>query len=155
MLEGDQLRYGWVSGGKQGTPVQIYASERVDAPGSRFVEMTTGAGYASFLDDKDTVETFGHAEVGYGTQSATQACSDVVNCITDITAIYKIPVDTGTYAITDIGDVCNVGVTSYVQGAYLQEATTKHFIILGGDLANNTWVFVRLNPNAQGQVDSA
>ena len=154
MNEGDQLRYGWVGGGKAAIPVGMYASERVDAPGSRFVEMTTGAGYASYLDDTDAVEIFGSVESPYGTHSTTSG-NDVFNCIVDITAMYKVPVDSGTFAITDIGDTCDVGVTSYVQGAYLQAATYDNLIILAGDLANNNWVIVRLNPNDQGQVDSA
>ena len=154
MYEGDQLRYGWIGGGKAAVPVRMYASERADAPGSRFVNMNA-TGYAEYLDDGDDEEIFGSAEVAYGTQSSTQASTDVVNCIADLSAIYKVPVDTGTYAITDIGDTCDVGVTSYVQGAYLQASNDEHLIILGGDLTNNNWVFVRLNPNVQGETDSA
>ena len=154
MNEGDQLRYGWIAGGKSAVPVTMYASEQVAAPGSKFVNMNA-TGYAEYLDDQDAEEIFGSAEVAYGTQSSTQALCDVVNCIVDITAIYKVPVDTGTYAITDIGDTCDVGVSSYVQGAYLQASTQEQLIILHGDLANNNWVYVRMNPFVQGETDSA
>lgn len=156
MYEGDQLRYGWVSGGKAAVPVHMYASEQVAAPGGKFVNMN-GTGYAEYLDDGDNEEIFGSAEVDYGTQSATQSLADRVNCIVDVTAVYKIPVLTGdgTFAITDIGDTCDIGVTSYVQGAHLQVSNDEHLIVLAGDLENNNWVLVRLNPNVQGETDSA
>jgi len=153
MLEGAQLRYGWVSGGKASVPVAMYASERVDAPGSRFVEMTTGAGYASYLDDADTVEIFGSVEAPYETHSATSG-QDNFACIVDLSAIYKVPIDTGTYTIADMGDTCDVGVTSFVQGAVLQSSASEQLIILGGDNTGG-WVLVRMNPFVQGEVDSA
>jgi len=156
MYEGDQLRYGWVGGGKAAIPVQMYASEQVTAPGGKFVNMNA-TGYAEYLDDGDDEEVFGSAEVDYGTQSTTQSLTDVVNCIVDISAIYKIPILTGdgTYAITDIGDTCDIGVTSYVQGAHLQTGVDEHFIVLAGDLANNKWCIVRLNPAVQAETPSA
>lgn len=156
MNEGDQLRYGWVGGGKTGIPVQMYASEQVAGPGGKFVNMNA-TGYAEYLDDGDDEEIFGSAEVAYGTQSATQGITDVVNCIFDLSAMYKIPVlsGDGTYAITDIGDTCDIGVTSYVQGAHLQASADEHLIVLSGDLVNNNWVIVRLNPFVQGETDSA
>jgi len=154
MKEGVQLRYGWIGGGKYGVPVEMYASERVDAPGSRFVNMNA-TGYAEYLDDQDAEEIFGSVEGPYGTINATQAKAGKQNCIVDITAIYKVPVDTGTFAITDIGDTCDVGVTSNVQGAYLGASTQEQLIILSGDLDNNEWVIIRLNPFVQGETDSA
>lgn len=156
MKEGVQLRYGWIGGGKYGVPVEMYASERVDAPGSRFVNMNA-TGYAEYLDDGDDEEIFGSVEGPYGTINATQSKAGKQNCIVDISAIYKIPVLTGdgTFAITDIGDTCDIGVTSYVQGAHLQVSNDEHLIILGGDVDDNEWVIVRLNPNVQGETDSA
>lgn len=153
MNEGDQLRYGHVYGGKAGIPVQMGASEVKGAKGSSFVNMDA-TGYAEYLDDGDSEEIFGSVEAPVGTTSATEGATRY-NCIVDITAIYKVPVDTGTYAITDIGDTCDVGVTSNVQGAYLQSSSNEQLIILGGDLVNNNWVLVRLNPNVQGETDSA
>ncbi len=156
MLDGVQLRYGWVGGGKSGQPVKVYASEPILAPGSRFVEMSTGAGYASFLDDQDAVEIFGSLECPYKTFSATSGLDGAFLCITDITAVYKVPVETGTFAITDIGDTCDVGLSSAnLQGAYLQASTVEQLIVLQGDIQNNEWCLVRMNPNAQGLVNSA
>ena len=157
MNPGDQLRYGWIGGGKYAVPVQMLASQAVVAPGGRFVEMVTGSGYATYLDDGDDDAIFGSSEGPYGTQSSTQSATDVVNCIVDITAIYKIPIlsGDGTFAITDIGDTCDIGVTSSVQGAHLQASNDEHFIVLGGDLVNNNWAIVRLNPNVQGETGSA
>jgi len=155
MNEGDQLKYGWVAGGKAGVHLQggMLASERADAPGSMFINLDA-SGYGEFLDDQDTAECFGHAELPFGTVSTTSGKTKC-NVIIDLSAVYKIPVDTGTYAITDIGDTCDVGVTSYVQGAYLQASTAEQLIILAGDLINNTWVLVMLNPVDRGQTDSA
>ncbi len=156
MLEGEQLRYGWVGGGKASVPVRLYASEVIAGPGGKFVNMNA-TGYAEYLDDSDAEEIFGSAEVAYGTQSATQIKTDVVACIIDISAMYKLPIlsGDGTYAITDIGDTCDIGVTSNVQGAHLQVSGDEHFIILAGDADNNKWAIVRLNPNVQGETDSA
>jgi len=150
MNEGVQLKYGWVSGGKAGVYMQggMYGSERADAPGSMFVNVRTD-GYCEFLDDGDDAEIFGFAELSYGTGAAAYSTTSGTikgNVIVDTTAIYKIPVDTGTFTIADIGDVCHCGVTSYVQGAYLQSATAAQLIILAGDLDNNAWVLVTLNP---------
>tara|TARA_Y100000310_G_scaffold313126_1_gene361113 strand:+ start:271 stop:732 length:462 start_codon:yes stop_codon:yes gene_type:complete len=153
MNEGDQLRYGWIGGGKYGVPVGMAASEVLPALSSAFVNMNA-SGYAEYLDDQDSEEIFGGVEAPAETTNAT-AGNTVYNCIVDITAIYKVPVDTGTYAITDIGDTCDVGVTSTVQGAYLQASTQEQLIILNGDLTNNTWVIVRMNPFVQGETDSA
>lgn len=156
MKDGEQLRYGWIGGGKTSVPVKMYASERVDAPGGKFVNMNA-TGYAEYLDDGDGEEIFGSAEVAYGSQSATQVLTDKVACIIDLSAVYKLPILTGdgTYAITDIGDTCDIGVTSYVQGALLQSSGDELFIILNGDADNNEWCIVRLNPNVQGETDSA
>ena len=155
MYDGAQLKYGWVDGGKAGVYLQggMYASERVDAPGSMFINVTT-SGYGEFLDDTDTAECFGHAELPFGTVSTTSGVTKC-NVIVDLSAIYKIPVDTGTYAITMIGDTCDIGVTSYVQGAYLSSSVGEQLIILAGDLENNKWVLVRLNPADQGQTNVA
>jgi len=156
MKEGAQLRYGWVGGGKFGIPVSMYGSEGVIAPGSRFVEMSTGAGYASYLDDQDAVEAFGSVEAPYGDAHATSGAEGAYNCIVDITAMYKVPIETGTYAITDIGDTCDVGLsTAKLQGAYLGAGTVEQLIVLAGDVTDQKWVVVRMNSFKQGQIPSA
>jgi hypothetical protein len=159
MNEGVQLKYGWVTGGKSGVYMQggMYGSERADAPGSMFVNVRTD-GYCEFLDDQDTAECFGFAELAYGTGAAAYSTTSGTikgNVIIDTDAVFKIPVDTGTFTIADIGDTCDIGVTSYVQGAYLQSSTGEQIIILAGDLDNNAWVLVRLNPADMGQTNSA
>ncbi len=157
MLEGDQLRYGWAHGGKAGVPVPMYGSERVDAPGGRFVNIRTD-GYAEYLDDGDSAECFGSVERPYGTNSTTSG-QDRANCIIDLTAIFKIPIlsGDGTYVIGMLGDTCDVGVTSYVQGALLTASSNEQFIIVGGDTANNNWCLVMINSASanRGQTDVA
>lgn len=153
MQEGDQLRYGWIKGGKSAVPVAMAAAEVRAEKSVGFVNMDA-SGYAEYHDDQDTEEIFGAVESPAETTNATAGYT-TYNCIVDITAIYKVVVDTGTYAITDIGDTCDTGRTGNVIGAFLQSSTSEHLIILAGDLTNNTWVFVRLNPNVQGETDSA
>jgi len=155
MNEGDQLRYGWIAGGKAAVPVPMLASERSDAPGGQFINMRTD-GYAEFLDDTDSAECFGSAEVPYGTLSATSG-QVVANAIIDVTAIFRIPSDTGTYAFTMLGDTCDVGVSTFVQGAYLSSSSNEQFIIVGGDTVNNNWVDVMINPASanRGQTNVA
>lgn len=155
MFEGDQLRYGHVQGGKSAVPVPMYASEVIAAPGARFINVRTD-GYGEFLDDGDSAECFGHSEGPYSTRSAVSG-QDIDNVIIDLTAIFKVPIlaGDGTYAITMLGDTCDVAVTTNVQGALLTSSSNEQFIIYGGDTKNNNWCLVGMNPVKRGQTDVA
>jgi len=155
MYEGDQLKYGWISGGKAAIPVGMGASEVLTAPGVGMGNMDA-TGYFEYHDDGDNEEVFGCVEAPFGTGSATDG-ADVHNAIYDHSAAFKLPIQTGdgTYAITMIGDTCDTGVTGNVIGVDLTASNDEHYIILAGDLANNNWAIVRLNPFVQGETDVA
>lgn len=153
MYEGDQLRYGWVSGPKSTIEIGMAASEVVKAASGRFINVNT-SGYGEILDDGDTAECFGHIEGPEETTSSTAGGTRYA-CIVGFSDIYKIPVDTGTYAITMIGDTCDVGVPSNIQGANVSASSNEQFIIRGGDATNNNWIYVSINPAKAGQTDVA
>lgn len=155
MYEGDQLRYGWISGGKASVPVPMAASEVMKVASGRFININT-SGFGEILDDQDSAECFGSAEGPEETTNAT-AGGTVYNTILDLTAIFKMPVDTGTYAITMLGDTCDVGLTSDVQGVFLTASSNEQFIIVGGDVANNNWALVMINSASanRGQTNVA
>ena len=68
--------------------------------------------------------------------------------INDPTAIYRIPIVSGTYVeSTYLGTRCdyvNSGAGS--RGAALAGTSYKQLIIMGGDAEDNQWVDVRLEP---------
>lgn len=155
MYDGDQLKYGWISGGKAAIPVAMGASEIRTGPGAGFGNMDA-TGYFEYHDDGDDEEVFGSVESPYGTGSTVEG-GDSFNCIYDHSAAFKVPVLTGdgTFAITMIGDTCDTGMTGNVIGVDMTASNDEHYIILAGDLTNNNWVIVRLNPFVQGETDVA
>ncbi|MBD3352827.1 MAG: hypothetical protein GF364_15175 [Candidatus Lokiarchaeota archaeon] len=74
----------------------------------------------------------------------------VFNCIIDLTAVYRIPVNSGTYAAGMIGDYCDISVSSNIQGAQLDASTENTLIVVGGDADNNQYVDVMINPAVWG-----
>jgi len=149
MYEGEQLRYGWIAGGKVAVPVPMLASQTLTVKSSKFVNLTT-AGYAEYIDNTDDVEVFGHVESPYGVGSTTSGV-DVFNCIIDLSAIFRIRIDGGTYVIGMLGDKCDIGAsTANLQGADLESSSYSQLIIVGGDVANQKYVDVMINPSERG-----
>lgn len=152
MQPGVALKYGWLKGGKTSVPVEMLASQVMKAQSGRFINITS-AGYGEVFDDQDTAECFGFAEAPEETSSATSG-NTVYNVIVDLTAIFRIPIDTGTYVLGMFGDTCDIGVTSDVQGAYLTGSTSDTVIIVGGDITNQNWIDVMINPVKKGQTNA-
>jgi len=65
-------------------------------------------------------------------------------------AIFRIPVNSGTYVAGMLGDLCDISVDTNVQGAQLDASDENSLIICGGDLVDNKWVDVKINPAVQG-----
>lgn len=81
----------------------------------------------------------------YYTTSST-AGGESLPCTTDHSAVYRVPVGSGTYARSNRGKLCDLVVTNGVQGAAVQVSTRGHIRLLDGDETNNYWVVAQINP---------
>lgn len=144
---GEQLRYGQVAGGQVMMEAAFGASEVIKAASGRFVK-TDGAGYMEIADSGDS-EIIGFAEHGEGTTSSTDGGTKApINISLD--AVYKIPIGgAATLTRAMFYDTCDLIVASNIQGADLTSSEDV-LIIVGGDLTNNKWILVKLNPLKMG-----
>jgi hypothetical protein len=152
MQDGKQLKYGQISGGEQGFFGLMAASQTIRAASGKFV-YRTGASTATLTMACDgTTELLGHAEVEAKTTAATDG---MVKVVCDLTAVFRIPVNSGTYARTMKGKTCDISISSYVQGAQLDASAEDTLIIVDGDEVNNLWVDVMINPAKVGATGVA
>lgn len=142
---GEDLKYGWRHGGRVSVPVAMAASQAIGAQSGRFVYMSAGA--ATLCVDGSTT-IFGFLD----TYAHTPTVGDIEDCIIDLTAVFRIPVNAGTYAVGMIGDYCDISVSSSVQGAQLNASTENLLIIVGGDAVDNAYVDVMMNPAVWGTL---
>lgn len=80
----------------------------------------------------------------YYTTSST-AGGESLPCTSDVSAVFRIPISSGTYARSNRGKLCDLAVATGVQGAAVQIATRGHIRLLDGDETNNSWVVVQFN----------
>ncbi len=141
---GEQLRYGQVAGGKvMITGAAWGASEVIKAASGRFVIST--AGRMEIADSGDG-ELIGHAVHREETTSSTEEGTKA-NVNVSLDALYKIPLS-ATVALTRARfyTTCDLLVASNIQQADLT-SNEDVLQIMDGDIANQNWVIVRLNPN--------
>jgi len=153
MAIGEMLKYGHVRGGSEGFNVPIGASEVFSNASGRFVKPDGANRRAELAGDADT-ELMGFLVCEAFTSSATEG-ADERFCINDLTAVFRIPVNAGTYAKTMIGETCDLSISSNIQGAQLNASDEDTLIVVGGDVDNNNWVDVMLNPNKMAAVGVA
>lgn len=144
----DYIKFGHYRGGKVSVPVKLAASQ-VFAAGSGYFVNLDGSGNA-VRSVAGANEIFGYAEEAARTSSST-AGAEQVNVVVDPSAVFRIPIMTGTYVATMRGKTCDIGVTSDVQGADLTANTDVVLIIVDGDLVNNDWVDVMINQKERCQ----
>lgn len=142
MLEGVQLKYGYIRGGSQGTQVTPLVTQYFAAAGAKFVKRTaTNSDYVTLATQTDS-EIIGHLETE---QLNSSLGTEVRKLITDPTAIYRVP-STGTaFTKRFIGKRCDLLVASGVQKAALNSCLVGQLIIVGGDDTNSKWVDVMIN----------
>lgn len=81
----------------------------------------------------------------YYTTSST-AGGESMACTSDPSAVFRSPVISGTYARSNRGKLCDLAVSSGVQGVAVQTSTRGHLRLLDGDeTSSNKWVIVQLN----------
>ncbi len=89
----------------------------------------------------------GGSTPGYYTTNPT-AGAESMPCTSDLSAVFRAPVGSGTYARANRGKLCDLVITNGVQAVATQVATRGHLRLLDGDEANNKWVIVQINPAA-------
>ena len=146
MDDGVMLKYGRVNKPGAGANLQtvaMVASQIVKAASGRFVFMVAGA---ATLCISTSASIFGFLN----THEHTPTVGDKIGCDTDLTGVFRIPVNSGTYAVGMVGDLCDLSISSNIQGAALDASTHDLLVIVGGDLVNNNWVDVMMNPEEWG-----
>ena len=145
-LRHDQLVYGHISGPESNIPLEMGASEVIKDQSGRFVTLdTNGRGEISAAT---SAYIYGFVNLAEQTTSSTEGgTKTTVN--TSCESIFRIPVNSGTYANTMKGKTCDLSVASSVQGAALDASTRDLVIIVGGDATNNNYVDVKMVPAKQ------
>lgn len=131
------LVYGWVRGGHVSHPVPIGASEVFKSASGKFVK-SDGSGRAE-VAGAGNAAIWGHLEVEEVTVGATEG-AETRNMIVDHSAVFRIPVNSGTYVATMLGKTTDLSVATSIQGAALDLSSDDVIRLVGGDVANNYWV---------------
>jgi hypothetical protein len=133
----EQLIYGQIRGGKASHPAPIGASEVFKNQSGKFVS-NDGSGRAEVAGD-GTAAIWGHLECEEFTASATEG-ADVRNLVVDPSAVFRIPVNSGTYVVAMLGKTCDLSVATSIQGAQLDASSEDTLRIVGGDDVDNNYV---------------
>lgn len=143
MLDGVQLKYGWLRGGQEGYEHILAASQVIKNASGKFVKRTGASTDTVTLAVDGTTEILGHLECE---AIASTAGTEKRKVICDLTAVFRIPVNSGTYSHVMKGKTCDISVSSDIQGAQLDASSEDTLVIVGGDEVNNKWVDVMINP---------
>lgn len=151
MQEGVQLKYGQIKGGHVGIEGYMAASQTLKRASGRFAYLDSNGRLTLCAAASTTI--WGAIEAGLEAEAPSQ--DDRVNVNVSLDAVYRIPVNSGTFAKGMIGDTCDLSSSNNIQGAALDSSTTDLVIIVDGDLTNNNWVDVKINPSKQGTGNGA
>jgi len=141
------IKYGFVYGTRCLIPVVVGGSELWKDLGGCFVkfELTVdvnGRPQVVPAGDGDTVLAgwLNVSEYTSGTDGLDEMTMDVSSL-----SVYRMPVDSGTLALADVGDYCDLGISSYVQGLNVAEGAEGTVIIVKRESASVA--LVRMNPS--------
>lgn len=127
---GQQLKYGWIRGGKEGYPIPIGNAEVISARSGRFMK-SDGSGRAEVAGAGSTVL------IGFLESEAIAAADNTAegkytrNLICDLTAVFRIPLRfetvtyTTNYSAALLNKSCDLVVISGVQYANLVASTLR------------------------------
>ena len=142
------VRYGQIRGGEQGFMSLLAISQTIYSTDFKLVTISGGT---ATIAASSAVKFAGVMEVEAipnSVNTGTSKGTEIRKVINDPTAIYRIPIVSGTYSdATYLGvrcDYTNGGAGS--RGAALAGTSYKQLIIVGGDADDNQWVDVRLEP---------
>ena len=131
-------------------PWPVAASEQFRLKSGRFVTKGTN-GPAEVADDGDTL-LLGWLDPENGETLSVSGDMGILIPAAGDKTVYRIPINAGTYVATMQGKTCDlvratVGGVTLVQGAKLDASGEDNLIIVDGDLVNNEWVDVMINPD--------
>ena len=156
MQDGSQLKYGIIKG-EETAPVltiPVGASEVIPAGGCFCKNDGSGRGETAG-DGSALLEGYyfpGDAglDVGKKYQTASSTEGGTVAPFIPISAmlgvVVRLPNAGGTYVATMLGKTADLEVNSGMQGVQLDASAEDTVIVVGGDLVNNAWVDVCVNP---------
>lgn len=157
MAEGDQIKYGIIKNGSScpRLTVLVGASEVIPAGGA--FAKDDGSSRAEIAVDGTTLlmgfvypgEAGLDAGKKYQTASSTEGgtVAPFIPASAMLGVVVRMPINSGTYAATMRYNTCDISVSSNVQGVQLDASAEDTLIIVDGDLVNNRWCDVILNPD--------
>jgi len=142
-----ELKFTWLRGGKSSFPLPMAASQTIYLQSGKFVDIAGGTGPYGELADASSTFLTGWVEVGgwdytngvkaaYFLSSGT-AGATIVNCIRDLTAVFRMPLAyltatyTTNYAATKIGELCDI-YTSTIQYCDVTNSSDDFLVLIGG-----------------------
>lgn len=153
-VTGARLKYGVESLNAYFYSVTMAASVQLYPLSSYFVTFDA-SGNAGLTIATDTFISGAIIGIGAGNPTAgtayyttvATAGGESMACTSDLSAVYRVPVSSGTYSRANRGKLCDCAVATGVQGAAVQTATRGHLRLLDGDeTSSNKWVVVQINP---------
>jgi hypothetical protein len=142
------VRYGQIRGGEQGFISLLAISQTIYSTDFKLVTISGGT---ATIAASSAVKFAGVMEVEgipNSVNTGTSLGTEKRKVVNDPTAIYRIPIISGTYSdATYLGVRCDyVNNGAGARGAALAGTSYKQLIIMGGDIDDNQWVDVRLEP---------
>ena len=144
MQDGAQLRYGRINpnAGVDSTFPAFWAASQVVSAKSGKLVYIDAAGRAA-LCTGSVAKIVGEARE----YARTPTVDDPVIIDRDLNAIYRVPVNGGTFVKAMIGKTCDITISANIQGADLTASARDIVMIVNGDLVNNLWVDVVIVPD--------
>lgn len=156
--DGKLLKYGPIKGldTAAGIPMPMGASEVIAVKSGRFVKddassrmEMAGDGSTLLAGWVELPEGASYNASGIYTCSSTEGAD--IALFYPISAllgvVFRIPINSGTFAATMRNNTCDISVSSNIQGAQLDASSEDTLIVVDGDLINNAWVDVMVNPD--------
>ena len=145
MAAGEQLKYGWIRGNELSVAGYMTDAQTMRQASGRFVYLDAYGRCTLNADGASRI--WGHAEY-LGDAAGSE--DDRVNVNISLDAIYRIPINSGTFVKAMIGDECDISISSNIQGAQLDASDEDTLMVVGGDLVNSNWVDVKIVGDLQG-----
>lgn len=113
-----------------------------DASGNAALTTATSTFISGFLQGAPGT---GAAQGTTNYVSSSTAGAESMSCTSDDSALFRVPISTGTYARSNRGKLCDLVVAANLQGAAVQVSTRGHLRIVDGDETNNKFIIAHLN----------
>lgn len=153
----EQSKYGIIKG-EDSAPIlsiPVGASEVIPAGGAFCTN--DGSGRAEIAGDGSTLlagfiypgDPGLDAGQKYQTASSTEGgtIAPFIAIASMLGVVVRLPITGGTYAATMIGKTADLEVVANAQGVQLDASSEDTVIVVNGDLVNNAWVDVMVNPS--------